>query len=259
MANLSDIISDPRYISGVKENISKYWLPALALSLGTGGVSSYLSSRSKRQGETKAQRRNRLIKSFLYPALGVGGVGLLAAAAEPALNIDFSKSKADTGDNNDESGMGTAATVGGYIGAGGGAIGVAKDAYKRISNPNLQSNKAVVAQKLREIERDIVNTKNDIEKLKSEGLKDVKGHESKLENLNKQKSVLEKDLAALKGELGRRAKFKADAATAAKRMGRPLGKGAARIGGGGALGALAGLLLGGGAGKITDWFKEKMF
>lgn len=84
MANFIDtVIKNPILIENAKEALSRYWIPALVATLGTGGVAAYMAGNKKRVGESPSARRKRIIRSTLLPTLAtaLGSAGLIGASA----------------------------------------------------------------------------------------------------------------------------------------------------------------------------------
>lgn len=84
MANFIDtVIKNPILIENAKEALSRYWIPALVATLGTGGVAAYIAGNKKRVGESPSARRKRIIRSTLLPTLAaaLGSAGLIGASA----------------------------------------------------------------------------------------------------------------------------------------------------------------------------------
>ncbi len=84
MANFIDtVIKNPILIENSKEALSRYWIPALVATLGTGGVAAYMAGNKKRVGESPSARRKRIIRSTLLPTLAaaLGSAGLIGASA----------------------------------------------------------------------------------------------------------------------------------------------------------------------------------
>lgn len=84
MANFIDtIIKNPILIDNAKEALSRYWIPALVATLGTGGLAAYMAGNKKRIGESPSARRKRIIRSTLLPTLAaaLGSTGLIGASA----------------------------------------------------------------------------------------------------------------------------------------------------------------------------------
>lgn len=80
-------LTDTDFLDQVKSTFlnPKFIAPALAATLGAGTIGGLLASKSVRNKETPRQRRRRILRSVLVPALlagtaaGVGGLGLSAA------------------------------------------------------------------------------------------------------------------------------------------------------------------------------------
>lgn len=87
-----DNMSSSGFTTNLSENTSKYWIPILLTSAGVGGLSGYLESKNVIEGETPSQRRMRILKSSLLPALGIGGAGALAVTGKSLLDSDFDNS-----------------------------------------------------------------------------------------------------------------------------------------------------------------------
>lgn len=84
MANFIDtVIKNPILIENAKEALSRYWIPALVATLGTGGIAAYMAGNKKRIGESPSARRKRIIRSTLLPTLAtaLGSAGLIGASA----------------------------------------------------------------------------------------------------------------------------------------------------------------------------------
>lgn len=80
---INTVTKNPILIDNAKEALSRYWIPALVATLGTGGVAAYMAGNKKRVGESPSARRKRIIRSTLLPTLAaaLGSAGLIGASA----------------------------------------------------------------------------------------------------------------------------------------------------------------------------------
>jgi hypothetical protein len=66
---ISDLFTSDEFKNSVTDVATKYALPALLLSAGTGLVGANLAAKNKISHEDKKSRRNRILRSALFPAL----------------------------------------------------------------------------------------------------------------------------------------------------------------------------------------------
>lgn len=82
---------DNNFSSNFVEIAKKYGPAAIAAALlGTtaGGVNTYLAAKTKPANETAKQRRHRLLRSFLLPAVTAGGGALALSGLIPLMKLD---------------------------------------------------------------------------------------------------------------------------------------------------------------------------
>lgn len=74
----------------IKTTAQSTWLPALAAAVGTGGLSAYLTSRQpKRHGESKKNRRSRILTNALLAGGLTGGTIMGGAVLPDIINHKF--------------------------------------------------------------------------------------------------------------------------------------------------------------------------
>lgn len=91
--SLTDIFKSDKFKNSMSEMASKYALPALLATVGTGALGGVLSASNKIDFESPAARRKRILRSALFPALTTAGA--LAAFGGTKLLSDINTSEID--------------------------------------------------------------------------------------------------------------------------------------------------------------------
>lgn len=79
---LETVINNPEFRANGKQALSRYLIPALVATIGTGGIAAYIAGSKRRVGESPSARRKRIIRSTLLPTLAaaLGSAGLIGAS-----------------------------------------------------------------------------------------------------------------------------------------------------------------------------------
>lgn len=94
MANeytITDYLKSDDFKDKLTETAKNFALPALLATVGSGAVGGYLASKNKIDFESPKERRKRILKSILFPAITGGAVAGLAGGASLLSDIDTEK------------------------------------------------------------------------------------------------------------------------------------------------------------------------
>ena len=83
-----ELFTSNKVKDNLKDIASKYALPALLASAGTGAIGGILASNNVIEHESKAARRKRILRSILFPALTTAAISGTAGLAGAVSDID---------------------------------------------------------------------------------------------------------------------------------------------------------------------------
>ena len=143
---MSDSFLDKLSTSGFSENLTKniksFWIPALLASTGVGGLSAYLASQKKVDGETPLERRKRLMRAFGLSAALSGLASSAIIGGKSFFESNFNKFTLPFKDSPITSAVSSA--IGGSVGFNQAGEHLARRDAKKFIEKTIKDNPSVV-------------------------------------------------------------------------------------------------------------------
>ena len=132
--DFTELLTSDEFKNSLKNTAKDLAIPAIIATLGSGAVGSYLESKKEKDNESKSERRKRILKAALLPALTAATASAAFGGAKALSDVDTKKAINNMWENTDIIGntIEYGAPIGVGLGVGGKTSGLdTKSLFKK--------------------------------------------------------------------------------------------------------------------------------